>query len=260
MWDPKGQVAVVTGGASGIGFALCRALSAAGATVVVADRRGAAEAAAEVGGTGVLCDVTVEADVVSLVDGAIDAHGRVDLFCANAGIFFGEPVADPLAVVGAEMSDEGWDRIWRVNALSHVFAARALLPHWLDRGEGRLLVTASAAGLLTTIGNAPYTVTKHAAVAFAEWVSITYGDRGVTVTCLCPEGVRTPMLDALPGNFLEPGALDADVVAAAALDGVRQGRFLVMPHPHTGEYVVRKATDHERWLAGMRKLQASMGH
>jgi NAD(P)-dependent dehydrogenase (short-subunit alcohol dehydrogenase family) len=258
MWDPKGQVAVVTGGASGIGLALCRALAAAGATVVVADRQGAADAAAEVGGKGVHCDVTVEADVVSLVDGTIDVHGRVDLFCANAGIFFGEPVDDPLATVGAEATDEAWDLMWRVNTLSHVFAARALLPHWLERGEGRLLVTASAAGLLTTVGNAPYTVTKHGAVAFAEWLSITYGDRGVTVTCLCPEGVRTPMLDALPGNFLEPGALDADVVAGAALDGVREGRFLVMPHPHTAEYVARKAADHERWLAGMRKLQRSL--
>jgi len=181
----------------------------------------------------------------------VAAFGPIDLFCSNAGISIGH---------GPETSNQDWQTIWNVNLMAHVFAARALLPHWLDRGEGRLLVTASAAGLLTTIGNAPYTVTKHAAVAFAEWVSITYGDRGVTVTCLCPEGVRTPMLDALPGNFLEPGALDADVVAAAALDGVRQGRFLVMPHPHTAEYVARKAADHERWLAGMRKLQASLGH
>lgn len=248
----------MTGGASGIGLALCRRLAAAGAVVVVADRAGADAAARSVGGSGVTTDVADGGDVAALVDGVVAAHGRIDLFCANAGILFGQPPDDPLGCVGPEASDAAWDRMWRVNTLSHVFAARALLPHWLERGEGRLLVTASAAGLLTTLGNAPYTVTKHAAVAFAEWMAVTYGDQGVTVTCLCPEGVHTAMLDAVPGSFLEAGALDPDVVASAALDGVREGRFLVLPHPHTAGFVARRATDHARWLAGMRRLWRSV--
>lgn len=260
MFEPAGRVAVVTGGASGIGLALSRRLAAEGARVVVADRAGAEGVGAAVGGLGLTVDVSVEAEVDGLVRTVLDTYGSLDLFCANAGILHGEPPPDP-ATAGVGVSDEGWDRIWRVNVLAHVYAARALLPHWLERREGHLLVTASAAGLLTTLGNAPYSVTKHAVVALAEWLAISYGDSGVSVTCLCPEGVNTPMLDgdAGPDSFLRHGALDPDVVAAAALDGVRDGRFLVLSHPGTAGYVLRRATDHDRWIAGMRRLQASLG-
>ena len=244
------KVVVVTGGASGIGRALARRFADEGARVVVADLDGAGARAVaeEIGGLGVACDVAREEQVVDLI---AQAPGPVDLFCANAGVAIGTDEATP---------DAEWDLAFAVNVRAHVYAARALLPGWLERGEGYLLTTASAAGLLTQIGSAPYAVTKHAAVAFAEWLSITYGDRGVRVSCLCPMGVRTPMTEgddlatnvvATAGPMLEPEA-----VASAVVDGLRDERFLILPHPEVMTFLRRKVDDHERWLAGMRRLQA----
>jgi NAD(P)-dependent dehydrogenase (short-subunit alcohol dehydrogenase family) len=258
-----GKVAVVTGGASGIGRGLCRRFAAEGASVVVSDidAPGASTVAQEVGGLAVPGDMSVEADVTGLIDAARLSFGRIDLFCANAGILWGVKPGDRADLIGADAPDEAWERMWRVNFMSHVYAARHLVPLMLDQGGGHLLVTASAAGLLTVLGNAPYAVTKHAAVAFAEWLSITYGDRGLGVSVLCPELVRTGML-AAAGEDLSGAAAGADIlepedVAAVVVEALRDGRFLVLPHPRVGEYFQRKAGDYDRWLAGMRRLQAA---
>jgi NAD(P)-dependent dehydrogenase (short-subunit alcohol dehydrogenase family) len=247
----RDKVVVVTGGANGIGAALCRAFAGEGArTVVVADLDGdaAASVAGEIGGTPVVTDVTVEADVRQLVDRAQEEHGPIDLFCANAGIG---------TMSGVEAVDEVWRRTWDVNVMAHVYAARALLPGWVARGQGYLLTTASAAGLLTQLGDAPYSVTKHAAVAFAEWVAIHYGDAGVKVSCLCPQGVRTNMLagaGAAGEALLGANALDPSVVADVVVAGLRDERFLILPHPEVADYERRRADDRDRWLGGMRKL------
>ncbi len=257
-----GNVAVVTGGASGIGRALCRRFAAEGASVVVADidGAGAAAVAAEIGARAVATDVSVEADVVHLVDEALATHGRVDLFCSNAGILWGTPPDDPAAPVGIGAPDEAWARIWQVNVMAHVYGARAVLPSMLERGQGYLLATASAAGLLTVLGNAPYAVTKHAAVALAEWLAITYGAAGIKVSCLCPEGVNTNMLAAAPESFRETVAtVEPEAVAEAVVEGLAAERFLILPHPRVAEFLRRKAGDYDRWLSGMRRLQAHVG-
>jgi NAD(P)-dependent dehydrogenase (short-subunit alcohol dehydrogenase family) len=260
--DVAGKVAVVTGGASGIGRALCRRFAADGASVLVADvdAPGAAAVAQEVGGLAVPGDMSVEADVVALVDAALLSFGRIDLFCANAGILRGVRPEDPSAPVGPDAPDEAWERMWRVNVLAHVYAARAVVPVMLDQGGGHIVVTASAAGLVTILGNAPYAVTKHAAVALAEWLAITYGDRGLRVSCLCPQFVRTDMLasagDLLPGVA---GVAEPEDVAAAVVEALRDERFLILPHPEVADYFRRKADDYDRWLAGMRRLQAAGG-
>jgi NAD(P)-dependent dehydrogenase (short-subunit alcohol dehydrogenase family) len=247
----RDKVVVVTGGANGIGAALCRAFAGEGArTVVVADLDGVAAASVggELGGTPVVAGVTGEADVRQLVDRAQEEHGPIDLFCANAGIG---------TMSGDEAVDEVWRRTWDVNVMAHVYAARALLPGWVARGQGYLLTTASAAGLLTQLGDAPYSVTKHAAVAFAEWVAIHYGDAGVKVSCLCPQGVRTNMLAgaAAAGEaLLGANALDPSVVADVVVAGLRDERFLILPHPEVADYERRRADDRDRWLGGMRKL------
>lgn len=248
----ENKVVVVTGGANGIGRAMCRRFAAEGARgVVVADLDGAPTAAVaeEIGGLAVTADVGVEADVIHLVEEAEAAFGPIDLFCANAGVATGG---------GVDAADEDWALAWRVNVMAHVFAARALLPGWLARGDGYFLATASAAGLLTNIGAAPYSVTKHGAVALAEWLAITHGDAGVKVSCLCPQGVRTNMLAGSgPGGvaLLGAGAIDPDEVAEAVVRGLAEERFLILPHPEVADYVRTKATEPDRWLGGMRKLQ-----
>jgi NAD(P)-dependent dehydrogenase (short-subunit alcohol dehydrogenase family) len=257
-----GKVAVVTGGASGIGRALCRRFALEGASVVVADvdGPGAATVAQEIKGLAVPGDMSVEADVIALIDAVRLSFGRIDLFCANAGILTGSRPDDPAAAVGPDAPDGDWERMWRVNVLSHVYTARALVPLMLDQGGGYIVVTASAAGLLTMLGNAPYAVTKHAAVAFAEWLAITYGDQGLRVSCLCPQLVRTEMLAAA----LQPAeqqkiahrVIEPEEVAEAVVDGLREERFLILPHPEVADYFQRKAADYDRWLAGMRRLQA----
>ena len=250
------RVVVVTGGASGIGRALARRFADEGARgVVVADLDGAgARAVAQAIGDralGVATDVAVEAQVADLVARAQEAFGPVDLFCANASVAVGTDEA---------ASDAEWDLALAVNVRAHVYAARALLPAWLERGEGYFLATASAAGLLTQIGSAPYAVSKHAAVAFAEWLTVTYGDRGIRVSCLCPMGVRTAMTEgdnlatdivATAGAMLEP-----EEVAAVVVEGLHEERFLILPHPEVMTFLRRKVDDNERWLAGMRRLQA----
>ena len=250
----KDKVAVVTGGANGIGRAMCKRFAAEGARgVVIADFdfERAEMLASEINGLAVRTNVAVEADIVNLVDKAIEAFGQIDLFCSNAGIG---------TQGGADESNEVWQHIWEVNVMAHIYAARHVLPGMLTRGEGYIVATASAAGLLTQIGSAPYSVTKHAAVAFAEWLSITHGDAGIRVSCLCPQGVNTDLLRRSaggPGEFLREGALEPEDVADAVVKAIDEERFLILPHPEVAEYFRRKATDYDRWLRGMRRLQAS---
>jgi NAD(P)-dependent dehydrogenase (short-subunit alcohol dehydrogenase family) len=255
----NGRHIIVTGGASGIGRAMALRFAAEGPrAVVVADRdaEGASAVAAQIGGLAVPADVSQEGDIQDLVATAIKANGPIDLFCSNAGIG-GAPG-------GPETADDGWDRIWHINVMAHVWAARAVLPDMVARGEGYLLNTASAAGLLTNMGNLQYSVSKHAAVSVAEWLSITYGDRGIKVSCLCPQGVRTPMLmgalDDMAGASVTAagGVLEPEEVAEAVVDGLRAERFFIFPHPEVATYMSMKANDPERWLAGMRRMQARL--
>ncbi|WP_026910620.1 SDR family oxidoreductase [Patulibacter minatonensis] len=258
------RVVVVTGGASGIGRAMAERFLADGARgVVVADLdgEGARAVAAPFGdrARGVACDVTDESAVADAIAAAEDAYGPVDLFCANAGVAVGTDEQSP---------DDVWDLALGVNVRAHVLAARLLVPGWLERGHGYFLSTASAAGLLTQVGSAPYSVSKHAAVAFAEWLSVTYGDRGLRVSCLCPMGVDTPLLNdgfadaggpstaasvvRGAGDVLSPGDV-AEVVVA----GLRDERFLLLPHPEVATFEQRRTGDHDRWIAGMRRVQAA---
>ena len=249
----KDKVAIVTGGAHGIGKALSERFALEGARVVVADldAEAASQVAQQIAGLSVTTNVAREADIVNLVQKANEAYGAIDLFCSNAGI--GTPG-------GADEPNEIWQNIWEVNVMAHIYAARAVVPQMLARGEGYLLNTASAAGLLAQIGSAPYSVTKHAAVAFAEWLSITHGDRGIRVSCLCPQGVNTDLLRrsaGAPGQVLRAGMLEPEQVADCVVKGLEEERFLILPHPEVAEYMRRKATDYDRWLRGMRRLQAS---
>jgi NAD(P)-dependent dehydrogenase (short-subunit alcohol dehydrogenase family) len=258
--EVRDQVAVVTGGASGIGRALARRFVAEGARgVVVADvdGTGAERVAAQLGDRAVAveCDVADPAHADALVGVAERAFGPVDLFCANAGVAVGAGLGTP-----AE-----WDLAFGVNVRAHISAAERLLPGWLERGRGHFLVTASAAGIASQIGSGPYAVTKHAAVAFAEWLSITYGGRGVGVSCLCPMGVNTGMFEAGMADEDNLGfkvvagvapVLEPDDVADAVMAGLRDGGFLILPHPEVLEFFRRKAGDYDRWLAGMRRLQS----
>jgi len=251
-----GRTVVITGAAGGIGRALALRCAAAGARVAATDiQAGPLSRVGDELGEGhlaIACDVTDERALDGLLSSVESELGPVEVFFANAGVAIGE---DPI-----DTPDDVWDLAFSVNIRAHVFAARRLLPGWLERGEGYFVTTASAAGLLTQIGSAPYAVTKHAAVAFAEWLSVTYGDRGIRVSCLCPMGVRTAMTagDELAhrvvrsaGAMLEPEEV-ADVVVEA-IDGER---FLILPHPEVLTFFQRKAMDYDRWLAGMRRLQS----
>ncbi len=252
--DINEKVIIVTGGASGIGRAMCRRFAELGAKVIVSDvDGGGAEAVAkETSGRWLRADVAVEADVRALTQFAVSTFGQVDIFCSNAGI----------SVDGGEQaSDADWKRIMDINVMAHIYASRAVLPSMLKRGEGYLLNTVSAAGLLSQIGSAPYSVTKHAALAFAEWLSITYGGQGIRVSALCPQGVRTNMLKEAErgaGAFLLEGALEPEDVAKMVEQGIRDERFLILPHPEVAEYFRRKANDYDRWIRGMRRLQAKV--
>jgi len=249
----SGKHVVVTGAAGGIGSSLARRFHAEGARVVLSDLHGADDVAAELpGSVSVAADMRSESDVVALIEAAEAAFGPVDLYAANAGVAIG---TDP-------MDDESvWEVSFDVNVHDHRWAARRLLPGWLARGEGYFCSTASAAGLLAQIGSAPYSVTKHAAVAFAEWLDITYHDRGLRVSCLCPQGVNTPMIAA--GDTLGDGGnvvrmvgviLEPEDVAAVVVEAIADERFLILPHPEVADYLALKGGEHARWLAGMRKL------
>ena len=246
------RVVVVTGGARGIGRALATRFASEGAKAVVVvdiDAEGARSAAADIGATAMRCDVAREDDVADLVNEIEAAHGRIDIFCSNAGIAVGG---------GPEASNAEWQRIWDVNLMSHVYVARHVLPGMLVRKEGYLVGTVSAAGLLNHVFAAPYGATKAAALSFFEWLSIAHGDDGIRVSCLCPQGVKTDMLalerSRLGIDFLEAGALEPEAVATAVVEGIRAERFLILPHPEVAEYFQRKAGDYDRWLGGMRKL------
>ncbi|MFC5172921.1 SDR family oxidoreductase [Streptomyces mutomycini] len=246
MSTVQGAGVVVTGAGGGIGAALARRFAAEGARVVVNDLdAGRIEAlAGEIGGT------VVAGDASEIVDAARDAlDGRVDVYCANAGLASG---GDAFA------EEDVWAAAWDVNVMSHVRAARALLPDWLERGSGRFVSTASAAGLLTMIGAAPYSVTKHGAVAFAEWLSLTYRHRGVKVHAICPQGVRTDMLTAAGSAgelVLAPTAIEPEAVADALFDAMDQDRFMVLPHPEVAGYYRARAKDPDHWIGSMNHLQ-----
>lgn len=248
--DIQNRVVIVTGGGNGIGKALCLAFADAGAGhVFVADRDevAAREVAAAIGGTPVYCDVSHEPDIQLLVQEAEAGCGRIDLFVSNAGV---------TAKGGPEVPDDEWLRLWNVNLMSQVYAARAVLPGMLERKEGYLVQVSSAAGILTEIGSAPYSVTKHAVVSFAEWLSIHYQKRGIRVSCVCPAGVATDFLDLDDPihQFLHYSAVTAEQLAGMVLDGIREERFLIVSHPEVKEFFDFKGTDYDRWLRNFAQL------
>ena len=248
----RDRVVVVTGAASGIGTALAQRFAKEGARgVVCADLNGtrAQEVAAGLGGLGAACDVAKEADVNALVAAALAKYGAIDIFCSNAGI---------IGRHGLDASLEDWRRTMDVNFMAHVLAARAVVPVMAKQGGGYIVATASAAGLLMQVDSATYTVSKHAAVAFAEWLAVNHAEQGIKVSCLCPQGVRTPMLLGPTGDrksFLSAGSVSAEDVAQKVVEAIEAERFLVLPHPEVAEYERRKAADRDRWLAGMRRLR-----
>jgi len=242
---------VITGGGNGIGAAMARRFAALGARVVVNDLHAewCDAVASEIGGFSAPGDAATAAGAQALVDVARAHLGAIDLFCANAGVGTGG---------GPEAPEDDWDLAWQVNVMAHVRAARALLPDWLERGRGHFLATVSAAGLLTMLGSAPYSVTKHGALAFAEWMQITYADRGVTVQALCPQGVRTAMLAAsgTAGKLLLGAeSISPEQAADAVVAGLADGGFLILPHPEVAGYYAARAADPDRWQGQMRKLQ-----
>ena len=259
--DLEGRVATVTGAAGGIGGALVRALVERGARTVVAvdlDGAGVTRLSEELGPARVLArtlDVTDEHATAALVAEIEGGVGAIDVWFANAGLATG---------TGPQDGDEDWDRQWRVNVMSHVYAARALLPGWIERGDGYLVTTASMAGILTTVGDAAYSTTKHAAVGFAEWLAFTYADRGVRVSCICPGAVDTAMLrsggegDAAKASAVIGGGdvLAPELAAQRVIEGLEQDRFLILTHPDMHQYVVGKAQDPQRWIRGMTRLHA----
>jgi NAD(P)-dependent dehydrogenase (short-subunit alcohol dehydrogenase family) len=245
----RGKIVVVTGAASGIGRAMARRFAAEGAKKVVCadlDGAGAVALAAEIKGRGFTTDVSREQDIVDLIRVVEADEGPIDLFCSNAGIGVGGGVDTP---------NDAWSRIWDINVMAHVWAARALVPLMTARGGGYLLNTSSAAGLLSQIGSAPYAVTKHAAVGLAEWLAITHGDQGIKVSVLCPQAVRTAMTAGNPDGVASiDGMMEPETVAEACVRAIEAEQFLILPHPEVLDYMRRKTQDYDRWIGGMRKL------
>jgi len=251
--EVRDKIVVVTGGASGIGRAMAERFHREGAArVVVADLdgSGAATVANGIGGWSMPVDVSDESQIVRLIDETETRFGPIGLFCSNAGIGIGR---------GLEAPDAVWEKIWKVNTLAHVYAARNLVPRMAKRGGGYLLNTASAAGLLSQIGSVTYAVTKHAAVALAEWIAITHGRDGIKVSVLCPQAVRTPMTAGGAGVAGVDGMIEPEAVAECVVEGLRDERFLILPHPTVAEYIKRKTSDYDRWLRGMQRLQEEYG-
>ncbi len=264
------NIAVVTGGGHGIGRALCRRLARDGVTVVVAEleAQAAANVAADVGGIPHVLDVGDEAAVQALVDSVERETGAIDLFVCNAGVGFGDADGNAASRGGGMIPvDDRWEACWNINVMAHVYAARALLPRMIGRGGGHLVNVASAAGLLSQIGDAAYSATKHAAVAFAESLAITHGDQGIQVSVVCPQAVATRMIgiedDAetfdggFGGNDVD-GILSPAQVADEIVAGIHSGRFLVLPHPQVHTYLQRKAADYDRWIAGMQRFRRKL--
>jgi NAD(P)-dependent dehydrogenase (short-subunit alcohol dehydrogenase family) len=250
----ENKVIVVTGGGSGIGEGMARRFateSVRGLVIADIDLDQAMRVARDLEAHPVMTDVSDADSNRALIEETEDRFGPIDLFCANAGY----------GIIGDEQTAPAeWDRMWGVNVMSHVHAARFLIPGWLERGEGYFLATVSAAGLLTNLKAAQYSVTKHAALAFAEWLAVTYGDRGVRVSALCPMGVRTPLLDVATEfeALLGPAAIEPSDVAEAVIEGLALEGFLILPHPEVARYFQNKANDYDRWLGGMRKVQRAV--
>lgn len=250
----KDKIVVVTGAASGIGRAMAQCFAANGAKKVICadlDLPGAQAVADEIGGLAIGVNVGVEAEISALITRVEDEVGPISLFCSNAGI---------LTLGGVEVPNEDWQRIWEINVMSHVWAARHVVPLMIARGGGYLLNTASAAGLLNQVGAAPYGVTKHAAVGLAEWLSLTYGDKGIGVSVLCPQAVRSAMTAGHEDSVASlDGLLEPEPVAGACLRAIQDETFLVLPHPEVLGYMQLKTKDYDRWLGGMRKLNRRFG-
>lgn len=265
------RTAVVTGGGHGIGRALCRRLAADGLRVVVADieAEAAQAVASDVQGTAITVDVGDEQQLSAMIDEVESSIGAIDLFISNAGVGFGDG-ADGAASRGGAIGsvDDRWEDCWRVNVMAHVYAARALVPRMRSRGGGLFVSVASAAGLLSQVGDAAYSATKHAAVAFAESLAITHAGDGIGVSVVCPQAVATRMIgiaddsDSIDGGFGGndvDGVLRPEQVANIVVDGIRAGRFLILPHPQVAAYFLRKASDYDRWIAGMRRFRNRLG-
>lgn len=250
--DIKDRIVVVTGAAGGIGRALALRFKEAGAKRIVCvdlDAAGAEATARKIDGVGRGVDVTDEAQIKSLIEDVEAQVGPIDLFCCNAGIS---------TRGGPEVPDEMWQKMWEVNVMAHIWTARHLVPRMIARGGGYFLTTASAAGLLSQVGSAPYAVTKHAAVAFGEWLALTYGDDGIKVSVLCPQAVRTNMIKGKEGGVASiNGLMEPEVVAESCLQAIAAETFLVLPHPEVLDYMRRKTNDYDRWIGGMRKLNRS---
>jgi NAD(P)-dependent dehydrogenase (short-subunit alcohol dehydrogenase family) len=250
-FELKGAGVVITGAGNGIGAALARRFAGEGARLVLSDLDGDAVKAVadEVGAVSVTANAASEDGITALIAAGKETLGEIDLFCANAGI---APNGGP------DTPEDVWARAWDVNVMSHVRASKLLLPEWLERGKGHFLATVSAAGLLTSLGSAPYAVTKHGALAYAEWLSATYRHRGITVQALCPQGVRTNMLEnSGPGGklLMDASAITPEQLAGDVVESLGGEHFLILPHPEVAEYYVNRATNPDRWLGGMNKLQ-----
>ena len=252
--DIKDKIIVITGGASGIGRAMAtRFINDGAKQVVIADVNddGLNEVAAEIGARAITTDVSDEAAVKHLIKTTEEDYGQIDLLCNNAGIGLSG---------GPEGDNEGWDQIWQINVMAHVYAARAALPHMLSRQDGYILNTASAAGLLSQVGSAPYAVTKHAAVGFAEWLAISYGDRGLKVSVLCPQAVRTAMTAGNEDGVASvDGMMEPEVLCESVVEAINAEQFLILPHPEVLGYMQKKTSDYDRWIGGMRRLHTKFG-
>jgi NAD(P)-dependent dehydrogenase (short-subunit alcohol dehydrogenase family) len=257
--DVHGKIVVVTGAAQGIGRALCDRFHAEGAAKVIAadlNAEGAADTAARVGGAAFACDVSQADEVARMIDTVQAEHGPIDLYCSNAGILDKDPDFDN----AASASDQSWARSWAVNVMGHVHAARALLPSWRERRDGYFLATVSAAGLLSQIGSGPYSVTKHAALAFCEHLAIAHREDGVRVSALCPQGVDTAMARGASASTpaLLDGLLSPETVADTVIHGLASEQFLILPHPQVAQYMRNKAENYDRWIGGMVKLRRAV--